>query len=196
MLVDPKSKTIPARQATVVSVSRGAPLRLTNIIDSGGSLLPKQLEALRRARAAFGEGEPAVIHGKVGCGKSMIGAWLVRQCAIHRMHGYMWTVAELMSAQKSWFGNKNFEKPESPIEIAIRCKLLVIDELVASAGSLYDHSELIKIIKSRYDGKRPTLILTNIRPDKFEEVLSKHIADRLRDGGAIIELNGASMRGQ
>ena len=196
MRVDPYAKTLRPEIAADLAIMRGAPVRLIHAILGGQKPSAEQVRALDTIRTAYKAGECSVLHGRVGCGKSTVGALIVQQHAIRRLTAYMHTVAGLMGLQKSWFDHKGYDKPESPISIVTRCRMLVLDEVVAEAGSLYDHTQITEIIKARYDAKRPTLIITNIRPDRLADVLTTPIADRLRDGNAIVELKGGSMRGK
>ena len=195
-MIDPNARTLRPEIAADLAILRGAPARLIHKILGGQKLNAEQVRALDTLRIAYSAGECSVLHGRVGCGKSTVGAFIVQQHSLRRLTGHMYTVAGLMAAQKSWFDLKSYDKPESPITTATRCRMLVIDELVADAGSLFDHTQLTEIIKARYDAKRPTLILTNIRPDRLADVLSVPVADRIRDGGAVVELKGGSLRGQ
>jgi len=99
-----------------------------------------------------------------------------------------------MSDQKSWYG-KQGDKGDEPIAVAKSCALLVIDQLKAEAGTMFDNNELAEILDQRYQDMRPSIVLTNVAKAKLPDVLPYHIVDRTRDGGALIELQGKSMRG-
>ena len=195
MIVDPNAKTLSAPLAASVAVSRGAPDRLVAEISKPAfALSAPQAACLQSVRKTLGDKVPCVLHGRVGVGKSILAAWIVRQCAIHRKVGRMHTIAGLMQSQKNWFNAPNTQNP-SPIAEATDAYFLALDELVAEQGSLYDHTQITQIIKERYDAMRPTLIITNIVGSRLHEVVPAAIFDRLRDG-AIIELKGQSMRGK
>ena len=195
MIVDPNAKTLDAPLACSVAIARGAPARLiAEISKPAFALSGPQAACLKSVRSVLGRKMPCALHGRVGVGKSIIGAWIVRQCAVHRKVGRMHTVAGLMQSQKNWFNTPNTQRP-SPIENAISAYFLVLDELVAEQGSLYDNTQIEQILKERYDAQRPTLIITNIVGSRLHEVVANPIYDRIRDGG-IIELKGTSMRGK
>lgn len=194
MTIPAESKSISTVAAASVAISRGAPARLINQLVEGAKLTTTQYECAEKAWQAFDKGASALIHGRIGCGKSMVGARFMLDYAKDRHVARMYTVAGLMAAQKNWFNNKMSDRGQAPIELATECKLLVVDELMAASGSMYDHSQLVEIIKARYDHLRPTLILTNVVEARLEETLSKHVVDRLVDGNAIMHMGGTSMR--
>lgn len=182
--------------ATRVAESRGFPARhLRRLSDQGSQLTLKQLECRSVARECLRGDASCLLHGKTGCGKTQLATWFGRQCAVHRRVARYWTLADLMNAQKNWYGDKRFDKAESPVALARSSYLLVIDEIRANGGSLYDHNELNSIIEGRYRDMKATLLITNIRPEKMAEVFAVHILDRLRDGGGVVELEGESLRG-
>lgn len=196
-MINPKDTKIATHHAVSVAIGRGFPERHLSAMGDGVSHMTcEQLECLSVARKCLRADAGCMVHGKTGSGKTMLAAWLGRQSAIYRRPSHYWTLSDLMMAQKEWFGDKRFDKPVSPFSVARSTYLLVIDEIRANSGSLFDHNELNSIIDARYRDLKATVLITNIRPEKMIEVFSHHTLDRLRDGGGIIELKGNSMRGQ
>lgn len=195
-MINPTDTKLDTETATRVAEGRGFPARHLRRLNAQGSQLTlKQLECRSVARKCLRSDAVCLLHGKTGCGKTQLATWFGRQCAVHRRVARYWTLADLMNAQKNWFGDKRFDKPEAPFALARSCYLLVIDEVRANAGSLFDHNELNSIIEGRYRDMKATLLITNIRPEKMADAFAAHILDRLRDGGGVVELEGESMRG-
>jgi len=193
-MIHADDKTITLELALSVAHTRGFPIRHLRVIEHElrrDEAFNSLLADIKRGIETSGL---VIVSGNAGTGKTMAGTWFGVWYSKYRMRAMYWTVSGLMSDQKSWFG-KQGDKGEEPFAIAKSCALLVIDQLKAEAGTMYDNNELAEIIDQRYQDMRPTIVLTNVAKPKLPEVLPYHIVDRTRDGGALIELQGKSLRG-
>lgn len=194
-MIHADDKTITEELALSVARTRGFPARHLSTIERDLRLDGPFAALLADIRYAIESGGLVIVTGNAGTGKTMAGTWFGVWYSKHRMRAMYWTVSGLMSDQKAWFG-KQGDKGEEPLAAARSCALLVIDQLKAEAGTMFDNNELAEVIDQRYQDMRPTIVLTNVAKPKLADVLPYHIVDRTRDGGALIELKGQSLRGE
>lgn len=76
------------------------------------------------------------------------------------------------------------------------CALLIIDEIHERGQTAFEDRLLVEIIDKRYGAMLPTLIIGNLKPEEFAKQLGPSIADRCREGGGIVVLDGPSHRAQ
>lgn len=82
------------------------------------------------------------------------------------------------------------------MNLLLRASRLVIDDL----GTEFQDSKgnfmaiLDEVIDVRYDHSRPTVITTNLDAEAFKARYGERIADRIRETGKFVSLDGASMR--
>lgn len=193
-MIHPDDTSISLELALSVAHTRGFPIRHLRVIENDlrrDRAFTGLLEDIKRGVESCGL---VIITGNAGMSKTMAGTWFGVWYSIYRLRAMYWNVPKLMSDQKAWF-NKQGDKGEEPFAVAKSCALLVIDQLKAESGTMYDNNELAEIIDQRYQDMRPTIVITNVAKPKLPEVLPYHIVDRTRDGGALIELQGKSLRG-
>lgn len=102
------------------------------------------------------------------------------------------TVCGLLIEIKEAFGNK--QTGDSPLAKAMKTGLLILDELLANTGSVFDQNTIRELIDHRYRNMKPTIILTNLDDAGLLEALDKPTIDRMFDGGCVVELKGESQR--
>ena len=133
-----------------------------------------------------------IIRGSFGSGKTHMA------CEI----GYWWpgtgmggvryhTVCSLLIEAKDSFGTKG---ATNPIIDAMDCGLLILDELLANTGSVFDQNSIREIVDSRYRNLKPTIILTNLDDAGLLQALDQPTIDRAFDGGCMITVAGKSLR--
>lgn len=73
--------------------------------------------------------------------------------------------------------------------------LLVIDEIGVQYGSEGEKVHAFDIIDGRYNAMRPTIVITNCKPDELLAYLGERCIDRLlEDGGRMLVFDGKSNR--
>ena len=146
-----------------------------------------EIEAFENERAIL-----LVLSGPVGCGKTTAaGRWLIgardRGTLITPKPRRFLPIAECARL------NRFSDEALIPIEHA---KALVLDDLGAEylddKGALA--SLLESIIDARYRHVLPTVITTNLRSAAFKERYGERVADRIRECGEFVELQGGSLR--
>lgn len=143
-------------------------------------------------------GGTIIIRGEKGSGKTSLAAsygygWYRR--GYQRDHGKAkyWRMTGLLNQQKSWFAT---HQGDSPMDTAMTCGLLVLDELITTHDSAYDQNIIRELLDVRYAEKRTTILITNLDNDGLRRALDSATLDRIRDGGGLIEMKGKSLRGQ
>lgn len=191
-------KTTILKRAANQARNNGFPDRHINSIMDGKSPNSHQNEAAKLLAPMVAANAIAIINGKYGCGKTWLAAWFatvwnLRGYSIERGKCRYYTMPDLLAAEKSTFGDKT--KPQSPLELARECGLLVLDEIDATSSSDYDQREIRRLLDRRYWSEKPTILLTNLPDDRIGDALDASTLDRAAEGGGIIFLKGESMRG-
>lgn len=161
-------------------------------------LKPNQHDACAKINPHILGGSLIVVVGGEGTGKTLMAcsyaySWYLRGYSLKVGKALYFTSTQLLNAQKAWYGAGS--KGESPIDRSLECGLLVLDELLTTHESAHDQNVMRDLLNRRYADKRTTMLLTNLGEDGLRKALDRPIVDRIRDGGALVELRGASLRG-
>src|SRR6185312_8486138 len=93
-----------------------------------------------------------------------------------------------------------WRKDSAETESEVLCQLLlpdllVIDEVGVQYGSDGEKVHAFDIIDGRYNAMRPTIVITNCKPDELLAYLGERVVDRLlEDGGRMLVFDGKSNR--
>ena len=144
-------------------------------------------------------GKGLIMFGGVGLGKSHLSC-AIAEIAINKRHSAMFiTASDLVDDVKDAFSSGKSEKIK--IQDYTQPQLLIIDE-VLSGCSEYETKTIAKILNSRYENIKSTIIITNLelKSDNQKDVtlsslLGDRIIDRLRDVNKAILFSGKSWRG-
>ena len=188
----PEARPTPIERA----IAHGFPIKHCNrFAEPGFKWNRHQTRVIRQAQIIIDHGGMVVVQGVFGNGKTQIGARFGCQWFKELRRGpspRYWVSIELLDAHRQWYG----EKGDSPMDRAASCGLLVLDDLRVPTGrSDHDYEQLNKMLDIRYRSNLPTLILTNLGDAGLNSVLGEKTVDRISDGGALIELQGKSLRG-
>ena len=168
--------------------------------------------AYRKALEIAELGGIIVCYGRRGTGKTQIAVEIARNAKLPNSEKPRkeWTMqthpehrpAIYCKAMEIFIDLKNsFQRPSASSEKAIIEKLasaafLVIDEAHVRGETKYEDDKLTHIIDKRYDGMRPTMIITNLQRKEFAAQLSPSILSRIEEQGGGIECNWESYRKQ
>src|SRR3546814_977163 len=72
--------------------------------------------------------------------------------------------------------------------------LLVLDEIGAGRGGENDVWRVHDLIADRYDAGKPSIFISNLRPDELRKAIGDRAYDRMREGSTQINLTGESDR--
>lgn len=191
--------TITRESAVRQAINHGFPRRQTQkFLVEGYASKPEQVEAEKKVSPLIGDGGLILIRGREGNGKTAFGcsygyAWYLRGYSPTHGKARYWTETGLLNQQKAWYATKG---DNEPLALARDCGLLVLDELLTTHDSNHDQNLIRDLLNTRYADKKPTILLTNLGDDGLSKALDRPTLDRISDGGALIELKGASMRGK
>lgn len=175
---------------------RGVPAKDHAAI-AGSALSDTQAMEAAREMLANG-GRILVLSGPKGCGKTTAAAWLASQeVQVTTADGRPQAAPEPMFLDVSKLARLSRYKAED-VEPLEECSLLVIDDLgmeyADEKGSFL--ATLDGVFNARYAAGLYTVITTNLPAKTFKERYGERIADRIREVGRFVELNGKSLRGR
>lgn len=129
--------------------------------------------------------------GNKGAGKTQLAAEIIKD--LWPNTATYTTAMALFLRIKDTFKKANETENDIVRELS-RTPLLVIDELQGRSENPWEDRLLTEIMDKRYANERPTILISNLTPEKLQESLGDSIADRMRQGGGIFEITGASHR--
>ena len=160
-------------------------------------------EAKEKAEGLQGNGSVIALVGQRGTGKTQLAAGLIRR-AIKRadVDRYMetpdWTcymtATQFFMRVKASYDDAKENEP-AIIKDLLRPPILVIDEVHERKCSPWEDSLLITLLDTRYGHEKDTVLISNQSPEDFINNVGPSIADRMNEGGGIIEMNWKSFRG-
>jgi len=142
-------------------------------------------------------GRSVILCGLPGTGKTHIAIGVGLHVINHGHSVVFATVQRIMRRFKeSW--RKDSEDSETQVmEELTTPDLLIIDEIGVQFGSEFEKNAMFDILNTRYENRRPTIMLSNLTQKEVNSFLGDRIFDRLReDGGKCIPFDWASHRGQ
>lgn len=141
--------------------------------------------------------ERSRICGLPGTGKTHIAIGIGLHVINHGHSVVFATVQRIMRRFKdSWRKNSEYTETQVMDELTTP-DLLIIDEIGVQFGSEFEKNAMFDILNTRYENRRPTIMLSNLTQKEVNAFLGDRIFDRLReDGGKCIPFDWASHRGQ
>lgn len=174
------------RQAAQLNQERmersGLPQDARDVIAEG--VRPTEATSAVDAFLAAPEMRLLILSSLAGRGKSIAAAY-----AIFRQAGRFVTAADL--------GRMGFDEKER-LQGLYQARLLVLDDLGReyAGGKGWLQSAIEDLLTTRYDGKRRTIVTTNLSAQTFKERYGERVADRIRGRGRFVVLGGPSLRGR
>lgn len=177
-----------------LALRAGMPRRHIDSISSGKSLTVNSSRCRESISPILQAGNSVIVRGDFGSGKTHMAVSI----------GYDWpgtgrggvvyqTVCGFLHELKDSYRNKT--SGIGPMQRAVKCGLLILDELLANHGSEFDQSTIRELIDARYRNLKPTIILTNmLNNEGLIQALDKPTLDRMLDGGCVVTLKGVSQR--
>lgn len=137
---------------------------------------------------------PLVIVGDVGTGKTYLSCAMAIEAI--RAGYYAKYVSALVYCRKirdTWGRNAD-PREDQILDSYAKSGFLVIDEL--GAGKAADEPIIQELVCARYDADmmHRTIIVTNVAVKNLGERIGERAADRIKDGGTLLTMTGASRR--
>lgn len=156
---------------------------------AGAALVaPRATEALRVVQAWWAsEATWLLLCGGVGSGKTVAAAWAMREGL------KAWRSCSLRTASRL-ARLSGFDEGAAELERLKLVHLLVVDDVGAEASTSWGAGLLSEVLDARHQGKRRTIITTNLGLEAFKARVGERLADRIREDGQVHALQGRSMR--
>lgn len=174
----------------------GVPARHRATVDAGIGF-PSWGENEAKARevaATVKQGGLVMLLGAFGTGKTQMAAWLVKGCCFGWAKPAMYRrFADLLSEMR----DECYERGGSDARLMARLsriRFMVIDELHHRRWSEDENLWLMRLLDHRYGAVTPTLLIANLTREAARDSLDGSIIDRMRQGGAVVEMTGPSRR--
>ncbi|MHA1017511.1 DNA replication protein DnaC [Enterobacter mori] len=157
-----------------------------------------QLNALNKARQYVenfdGNIASFIFTGKPGTGKNHLAAAICNALLIQGKSVLIITVADIMTAMKDTFTNKETSEEQLLNDLS-NVDLLVIDEIGVQTESKYEKVIINQLVDRRSSSKRPTGMLTNFNIEEMSKLLGERVMDRMRLGTSLwVNFNWGSYR--
>jgi DNA replication protein DnaC len=183
------------RRRRLERLSNLGPLtRLTfdNLEPEGRSGDPSQRERYRRiverARAyADGPSGWVLIAGPPGCGKTHLAAAIANARLVQGDPVIFSVVPDLLDHLRAAFGPNSDVAYDELFESVREAPLLILDDLGTQSGTPWAQEKLFQLLNHRYNGRLPTVITTNLRPEELDERLQTRILDASLTTVAIVD---------
>ncbi len=171
-------------------LDKGLSKRCVDEIAAGRTFTTPAESATRSMRDGI-----TVLAGNVGCGKTYAAhLWLLRA---NRLRPDLWRPQEVCRVTATWFARQSRYGPEDKLANLATVRRLLIDDLGVEFADgkrsfVVDFDELLDI---RWSACLPTVITCNLVADEFKTRYGPRIVDRIRGGGAFVNVSGPSLRG-
>lgn len=174
-------------------------------LDSYKADNPQQTAALRYCKEyadsfdkAMKLGTSIIFCGNPGTGKTHLAIGIALE-AISK-HGRLvlfTTVMKSIRRIKATWQRGSEETETQVLEIFTSVDLLILDEVGVQFGSETEENLLFDIINTRYEDRKPTILISNLDGAGVKKYLGERAFDRIReDGGKLIPFTWSSYRGK
>ena len=123
--------------------------------------------------------KPLLFVGVTGCGKTMracwlaiVGIWQYKKTARYIDHS---ALISRIEAAKNF---KSFQDVDATIKEFVECDILIIDELDKQPYT----NHLFRVLDGRYGANRPTIFLSNAKPEEIKLIFGDALYSRLVNG--------------
>lgn len=150
------------------------------------------LERFTKARAVMRTQGILALCGPRGTGKTRLAAEIARDVASKGTR-YL-TALDFFVEIKATFGREAKRTELDVLTEFKRRRLLILDEIQERSENDWENRLLTNLIDSRYSNLKPTILIANLKSEELIESLGTSIVDRIREGGGLITVDGASFR--
>tara|TARA_R100000231_G_scaffold804_1_gene1464 strand:- start:34 stop:807 length:774 start_codon:yes stop_codon:yes gene_type:complete len=139
-------------------------------------------------------GRCAIFVGKPGTGKTHLAIGIALAVMQQKRSPLFVTVQRLIRRVKDSWHTKN-ETESQVVEVYASPDLLILDEVGVQFGSEFEKQVLFDVLNTRYENRKPSILLSNIPREQLADYLGERVTDRLReDGGKMIGFDWDSYR--
>tara|TARA_B100000214_G_scaffold234871_1_gene171662 strand:- start:267 stop:1043 length:777 start_codon:yes stop_codon:yes gene_type:complete len=139
-------------------------------------------------------GRCAIFVGKPGTGKTHLAIGIALAVMQQKRSALFVTVQRLIRRVKDSWHTKD-ETESQVVEVYASPDLLILDEVGVQFGSEFEKQVLFDVLNTRYENRKPSILLSNIPLEQLADYLGERVTDRLReDGGKMIGFDWDSYR--
>ena len=140
------------------------------------------------------EGRSAIFLGNVGTGKTHLAVGIALSIMLQQRSALFVTVQRLIRRVKDSWHTKE-ETESQVVDVFASPDLLVLDEVGVQFGSEFEKQVLFDVLNTRYENRKPSILLSNIPKEQLSDYLGERVTDRLREnGGKVIGFDWESYR--
>lgn len=141
------------------------------------------------------KGTSCVFVGKPGTGKSHLAVGIALHVMRHGFSARYATVQRAVRRIKDTWHRESPERESDALRWMTDVDFLILDEIGVQFGSDFEKNLLFEVLNSRYECRRPSLILSNLSQVEVQGYLGERVVDRIReDGGRVLTFDWASHR--
>ena len=132
--------------------------------------------------------------GPVGVGKTYAACALAIHCQELKVSTRYTSQASILRAIRSTWSTRSERSEESVWRDLTTPYVLIVDDVGAARGNENDALRISELIDERYNEQKPTIIVTNLKPEQLKAELGDRAYDRICEGGKLVVMGGESRR--